>query len=196
MTASMSKSTKIATIVAKPFRPSQASVGLLIAIALVASIYVGVVGVHLYLESGQSAAPAQFDANLTWVRRPVGELTVAIPTNWTGPVGLTETESSWCLGQPEEPNAIFNVLHYASYESLIEDMDVTNLSRTKVAGQAATLYFGSVHGTPAGRRSLVVLDDPRPDGHRIGFLCFAREDLWAELTPVFDQILNSVRIGK
>jgi len=174
-------------------RAGQTLVGLLTAIVVVATAIAGAVGACLFTEFEDNAPPIHVKE--PWVNHKIGDLTVSVPADWKGPVGLAENESSWYLGEPERPIAIFNILRFASYGSLIEDIDASDVSRIRIAGQEAMRYVGRVHGTPAGRRSLVVLDAPRPDGRRIGFVCFAREESWTELSPIFAKILDSVRIG-
>jgi hypothetical protein len=127
-----------------------------------------------------------------WRKYKVGEVTVSIPADWTEVGDDAADERGWCLGEPEEPTAIFNVVRSRSFNNLIADMDAHDPKQVKLAGRSAARYVGRAQGDPPGRCVLVVLDERRPSGHRLGFLCYAAADEWEVLSLTFERILRSV----
>jgi hypothetical protein len=188
-----SQKTRIASASCAWLRTGQVSAAVVFGIIILAPTVTSMIGGYSFLHSRQDLFHAAIQTRETWERHAVGNLTVEVPTSWKGAASLSEGEASWCLGETQEPIAIFNVLRQESYDELISDMDVSETNHIELAGRSAIRYVGRAHGTPSGRRILVVLDQSQTDGRRIGFVCFARVDAWPKLAPIFDQMLNSVR---
>ncbi|MBA4186438.1 MAG: hypothetical protein C0467_00320 [Planctomycetaceae bacterium] len=126
--------------------------------------------------------------------RTAGNVTLSTPADWRTDKDTPADEGAWLTGNANKPEVYFAVLRDTAFDglaALIAPKGVPDF----VAGRAATSFEGKLKNEPGTRARLLVLTDAEPDGRRIAFLAKATEASWADHSPTFDAILNSVKFS-
>jgi len=127
-----------------------------------------------------------------WEEVTIDFTTLTIPKNWQ-PMPPDEEMVGWYQGDPSDPDIAFGIINTADIENQLNYMTIEQESE-KIINEVPFRFIEGQIPDSNIKIWLLLSKNPLHTEKTYGFIAGSRNFLWSEAEPVFNQILESIKI--
>lgn len=127
-----------------------------------------------------------------WKEETIDFITLSIPNNWQ-PAPPDEEILGWQQGDPSDPDVAFGIFNTLDFEKQLSYLTIEQESEKIIHELPFRFLEGRVQDSNI-KIWLFLTKNPYNTEKTFGFLAGSRDFLWSEAEPVFNKILDSIKI--